>query len=87
MIDYKSVSLANQVFTVIENNIINGVYPSGEVLSESRLSKELGVSRTPIREALRRLEVERLISSSPNGSVVLGITKQDVEDMFLVKKS
>lgn len=44
MIDYKSVSLANQVFTVIENNIINGVYPSGEVLSESRLSKELGVS-------------------------------------------
>ena len=87
MIDYKSVSLANQVFTVVENNIINGVYPSGEVLSESRLSKELGVSRTPIREALRRLEVERLISSSPNGSVVLGITKQDVEDMFLVKKS
>ena len=30
MIDYKSVSLANRVFTVIENNIINGVYPSGE---------------------------------------------------------
>jgi len=87
MIDYKSVSLANQVFEAIERNILNGVYAPGEVLSENRLSKELGVSRTPIREALSRLEGEKLISSSPMGSVVLGITKKDVEDMFFVKKS
>ena len=45
MIDYKSVSLANQVFEAIERNILNGVYAPGEVLSENRLSKELGVSR------------------------------------------
>ena len=87
MIDYKSVSLANQVFEAIERNILNGAYAPGEVLSENRLSKELGVSRTPIREALSRLEGEKLISSSPMGSVVLGITKKDVEDMFFVKKS
>ena len=87
MIDYKSVSLANQVFEAIERNTLNGVYAPGEVLSENRLSKELGVSRTPIREALSRLEGEKLISSSPMGSVVLGITKKDVEDMFFVKKS
>lgn len=87
MIDYRSVSLANQVFSVIEKNIINEVYAPGDVLSESRLSKELGVSRTPIREALGRLEAEKLIVSSTNGSVVLGITTQDVEDMFMVKRA
>lgn len=87
MIDYKSVSLANQVFEAIEKNILNGVYAPGEILSESRLSKELGVSRTPIREALSRLESEKLIATSPTGSVVLGITMQDVEDMFFVKRN
>ena len=52
MIDYKSVSLANQVYERIEKNILNGVYAKGEIISESKLSEELGVSRTPIREAL-----------------------------------
>lgn len=85
MIDYKSMSLANQVFETIEKNILTGVYPQGDVLSESRLSEELGVSRTPIREALTRLESEKLISTTPMGAVVLGITEQDVKDMFQVK--
>ena len=80
MIDYKSMSLANQVFETIERNILNGVYPQGDVLSESRLSEELGVSRTPIREALTRLETEKLISTTPMGAVVLGITDKDVKD-------
>ena len=85
MIDYKSMSLANQVFETIEKNILNGVYPPGDVLSESRLSEELGVSRTPIREALTKLETEKLISTTPMGAVVLGITDKDVKDMFQVK--
>ena len=86
MLDYKSVSLANQVFETIERNILNGVYPAGSSLSESKLSEELGVSRTPIREALSKLESEMLISSTSAGTIVLGITKYDVEDMFFVKK-
>ncbi|MBR5516826.1 MAG: GntR family transcriptional regulator [Firmicutes bacterium] len=85
MLDYKSTSLANQVFETIEKNILNGVYPQGDILSESKLSEELGVSRTPIREALTRLETERLISTTPMGAVVLGITDNDVRDMFKVK--
>ena len=36
--DYKSLSLANQVYDIIESKILNGVYPPGEILSESRLS-------------------------------------------------
>ena len=78
MIDYKSVSLANQVYERIENNILNGVYEQGEIISEVRLSEELGVSRTPIREALARLQSDRLIGDSPAGTVVLGITEKDV---------
>lgn len=83
--DYKSLSLANQVYDIIEEKILNGVYSQGEILSESRLSDELGVSRTPVREAMTRLENENLIASSPSGTVVLGITDRDVDDMFLVK--
>lgn len=86
MIDYKIVSLANQVYERIEANILNGVYAQGEIISESRLAADLGVSRTPVREALTRLEAERLIADTPAGSMVLGITEQDVDDMFMVKK-
>ena len=86
MIDYKSTSLANQVYERIENNILNGIYEQGEIISEARLSEELGVSRTPIREALARLQSDRLIGESPAGTVVLGITEKDVEDMFEIKR-
>ena len=61
MIDYKTISLANQVYERIESNILNGVYEKGEIISESKLSEELGVSRTPIREALARLQNDLLI--------------------------
>ena len=61
---YKSTSLADQVFDKLENDIIQGVYARGELLTEPKLVEQLGVSRTPIREALRRLEQERLIQES-----------------------
>lgn len=86
MLDYKSVSLANQVYERIEANILNGVYTPGEIISENKLSADLGVSRTPIREALARLEADRLIGDSPSGTVVLGISAADVKDMFTVKR-
>ena len=86
MIEYKSVSLANQVFERIEYNILSGEYAIGEIISEKRLAAELGVSRTPIREALSRLLEERLVADSPNGTVVLGITDKDVDDAYEVKR-
>jgi len=85
MIDHKKISLANQVFEAIERNILSGVYKSGEVLSETKLSKELGVSRTPVREALGRLEREMLVATTSVGTVVKGITTDDVKDMYFVK--
>lgn len=86
MLEYKSVSLVNQVYEKLEVSILNGTYQKGEILSEQRLASELGVSRTPIREAISRLMFEKLIKDTPQGNMVLGISERDVYDMFEVKR-
>lgn len=86
MTGFKSVSLADQVFEKLENDIITGVYPRGEILTELKLVEQLGVSRTPIREALRRLEQERLIADAGKGSIVLGITVEDLIDIMDIRQ-
>ncbi len=83
---FKSTSLADQVFDRLENDIIQGVYQKGEILTELKLVEQLGVSRTPIREALRRLEQERLIEDAGKGSRVLGITEADLFDIMTIRE-
>ena len=83
---FKSTSLADQVFDRLENDIIQGVYQKGEILTELKLVEQLGVSRTPIREALRRLEQERLIEDAGKGSRVLGITESDLFDIMTIRE-
>ena len=86
MRNYKSTSLADQVFDKLENDIIQGIYKRGELLTELKLVEQLGVSRTPIREALRRLEQERLIEDTGKGSRVLGITEEDLQDIMDIRE-
>lgn len=86
MREFKTASLADQVFEKLENDIIHGVYPRGEILTELKLVEQLGVSRTPIREALRRLEQERLIEDAGKGSRVVGITEEDVLDIMNIRQ-
>lgn len=83
--EHRTISLADQVFENIENDILTGKYQKGELLTEGRLSQSLGVSRTPIREALRRLSQEHLIEETGKGSVVLGITEDDLKDIFYIR--
>ena len=85
MAEFRTTSLADQVFEKLENDIIFGVYPRGEILTELKLVEQLGVSRTPIREALRRLEQERLIADAGKGSIVLGITEEDLMDILNIR--
>lgn len=85
MIEHKSISLADQVFEHLETDILSGKYQKGESLTESKLSAELGVSRTPIREALKRLEQEHLIEESPKGMTIVGISKKDLDDIFKIR--
>jgi len=82
---FKTTSLADQVFERLENDIIMGIYPKGEILTELKLVEQLGVSRTPIREALRKLEQEHLIADSGKGSVVLGISEEDLLDIMDIR--
>ena len=87
MKSFRTASLADQVFDKLEDDIVYGVYKRGEILTELKLADTLGVSRTPIREALRRLEQERLIEDTGKGSIVLGITKDDLLDIMDIRQS
>lgn len=87
MARFKTTSLADQVYAKLEQDIVMGVYPRGQILTELKLVEQLGVSRTPIREALRRLEQDRLIEESGKGSVVLGITQEDLADIMEIRRS
>ena len=87
MIEHKTVSLADQVFDHLETDILSGKYQRGEILTEAKLCAELGVSRTPIREALRRLEQEHIIEDTGKGSIVIGISEKDLEDIFLIREN
>ncbi len=86
MIEHKTISLADQVFEHLETDILSGKYSRGDILTECRLSAELGVSRTPIREALRRLEQEHIIEETGKGSMVIGISEKDVDDIFTIRR-
>lgn len=83
--EHKTISLADQVFEKLETDILSGVYQKGELLTELKLCEELGVSRTPIREALRRLSQEHIIEESGKGSIVLGIDKNDLKDIYAIR--
>ena len=79
-------SLRGRVFTKIRDDILNGVYKEHEELKEARIGKELGVSRTPVREALRQLELEGLVQIIPNrGAFVTGISAKDVRDIYMIR--
>ncbi len=85
MIEHKTISLADQVFERLERDILTGVYPRGEMLTEMKLVANLAVSRTPVREALRRLEQEHIIEVTPKGILILGVTEQDLSDIFEIR--
>ena len=79
------VSLADRVFDELENKILDGKYKAGELLTETHLSDELGVSRTPIREAIRRLAQDGLIEETTRGALVLGITADEVATIYEIR--
>ena len=82
----KPTSLADQVFDKLENDILGGKYGRGTVLTELQLCTDLGVSRTPVREALKRLEQEHIIESTDRGLVVISITPEDVETIYAIRE-
>lgn len=79
-------SLRGRVFNKLREDILSGVYRENEELKENTIGQELGVSRTPVREALRQLELEGLVTMIPNkGAYVTGITKKDIHDIYMIR--
>ncbi len=79
-------SLRGRVFNKIREDILSGVYQENEELKENTIGIELGVSRTPVREALRQLELEGLVTIIPNkGAYVTGITSKDIHDIYIIR--
>ena len=79
-------SLRGRVFHKIREDILNGKYKQNEELREATIGAELGVSRTPVREAFRQLELEGLLKMIPNkGTYVTGITRKDVHDIYMIR--
>ncbi len=85
MLEHKTISLAEQVFERLENDVLTGKYQRGEILTELKLVADLGVSRTPVREALHRLEQEHIIEITQKGILILGVTEQDLKDIFAIR--
>lgn len=79
-------SLRGRVFHRIREDILSGKYNDNEELKETTIGSELGVSRTPVREALRQLELEGLVNIIPNkGAYVTGISQKDIHDIYVIR--
>ena len=79
-------SLSARVFHTLREEILSGKYQKDEELKEKTIGEELGVSRTPVREALRQLELEGLVTIIPNrGAFVEGISKDDIQDIYEIR--
>lgn len=78
-----SYSLSAKVFRKLKQDILSGKYEANEELKEKNIGDEFGVSRTPVREALRQLELEGLVSIIPNkGAFVIGVSLKDIRDIY-----
>lgn len=84
--EHQEKSLSSQILAQIREDILSGTYAQGEELKEATLGAKLGVSRTPVREALRQLEQEGLVEIVPNrGARVTGISQQDIRDIYQMR--
>ena len=84
----KAKSLKDQIYEIIKEDIINQTYPHNTVLNEKKISQELSVSKTPVREALKALEAEGWVEYVPyKGILVKQMSLEDLKDVFRVRKA
>ncbi len=83
-IEYKSMS--SQVANYIKKQILSGEYEKGEHLVEKKIAQNLGVSRAPVRDALRMLSNKGLIESIPHkGHFVSGFSESEIKEIFEIR--
>ncbi|MGX6443755.1 GntR family transcriptional regulator [Neobacillus sp. K501] len=78
-------SAGDRVTSELRMRIISGTIESGAILSENKLAADFGVSRSPIREALKTLASENIIRLERMGAVVLGLSEKEIEEIYDVR--
>lgn len=83
----KRISLADRAYNIIKTNIVNLTYPPGMPLTEAFLTEELGMSRNPVRTAIKMLQSEGLIVSDYYKSMtVKEITDRDIRELYQIRE-
>src|SRR3954465_4868305 len=78
-----SGSAAARVYAYVKERLLDGTFPGGALLSENELSQQLGLSRTPVRQAFVQLEAEGLLELYPKrGALVVPVAASEIEDVF-----
>src|SRR3954451_2866617 len=76
-------SAAARVYAHVKQRLLDGSFPGGALLSEDELSQQLGLSRTPVRQAFVQLEAEGLLELYPKrGALVVPVAASEIEDVF-----
>jgi DNA-binding GntR family transcriptional regulator len=79
-------TVSQMTLEAVRERILRGAYPEGEPLRQDALAEELGVSRIPIREALRQLEAEGLVTFNPHrGAVVSSLSLAEIDEVFALR--
>lgn len=77
------LSAAERAYEHVKTSVMDGTYAGGELLTEGQIADEVGVSRTPVREALLRLQTEGMVRLYPKkGALVVPITAAEAEDVI-----
>lgn len=78
--------LSQKAYQVLKNEIVRGILEPGSKLSENKLAKEMQISRTPIREAMRNLTAEGLVKTSPNKKIIVSeVSLADIKEVLQVR--
>ncbi len=81
-------NICDSVFSTLRNAILDKKLEPGQRLVERNIAEQLGISRTPVREAIHKLELERLVTHIPRkGVVVTGFTKADIVEILVIRTS
>jgi DNA-binding GntR family transcriptional regulator len=85
---FENHTLADQIFRVLKASVIRQEYQAGERLVDQEIADRLGVSRTPVREAINRLAAEGLLTITPRrGVFVTEISEDDIKEMYEVREA
>ncbi len=84
----RDLSIREKAYLYIQQLIANGTMPAGSGISELLLAKELGSSRTPIREAMNQLQAEGLLTQSPRGGMVVAqLGREDIIELYEMREA